>query len=368
MNMWRLIRPDAEQTLHDETCRRSLPRYFGAFQDRRRAKFLISKRLEADFQEDESTEDLWGKHSSLNEPYLELERGIDDGLVKFDSLPTPRASYLDLKIEIARRIMGRCHLCERRCGKNRLKGEVGVCEAGSEMRVNSMFTHTGEEACLVPSFTIFTIHCNLFCAHCQNWSLSRGMDVGDFYAPEDLAVHIDGARAQGNRNANLVGGDPTPWLWHWLRVFKHVKANIPIVWNSNSYFSEEVARLLMGFSDVWLTDIKYGNDECAERISNAPRYWDVATRNHLMAKGQVEFLIRVLVLPGHLECCTKPILNWISENLGPATRVNVMFQYRPEYNASKFPELKRRLSAEERERAKEIAKESNLLSLEPWQE
>jgi putative pyruvate formate lyase activating enzyme len=49
-------------------------------------------------------------------------------------------------------------------------------------------------------------------------------------------------------------------------------------------------------------------------------------------------IIRHLVLPNHLECCTKPILKWIAENL-PLDRVlvNIMEQYRPEYMVVKYP-------------------------------
>jgi putative pyruvate formate lyase activating enzyme len=175
-----------------------------------------------------------------------------------------------------------------------------------------------------------------------------------------LARAVENLRRGGCRNANLVGGDPTPWLAHWLEAFKHVNVNVPVVWNTNSYYSEESARLLAGFVDVYLLDFKYGNDECATRISEAPNYWEVCTRNHLFGKKYGELLIRVLVLPGHLECCTKPILKWIATNLGIGVRVNVMFQYRPEWRASEIPELRRRLTSNEMERAVQLAKEAGL--------
>jgi putative pyruvate formate lyase activating enzyme len=139
--------------------------------------------------------------------------------------------------------------------------------------------------------------------------------------------------------------------------------NVPVVWNSNSYYSEETAQLLVGFVDVYLLDFKYGPSNCAERISDAPDYWEVCARNHLDAKKNGELIIRVLVLPGHLECCTKPILNWIAENLGVETRVNLMFQYRPEWCANEIPELRRRLSKEEMQKAVTLAREAGLKNL-----
>jgi putative pyruvate formate lyase activating enzyme len=70
----------------------------------------------------------------------------------------------------------------------------------------------------------------------------------------------------------------------------------------------------------------------------------------------------MLVLPGHLECCTKPILNWIAQELGVDTRVNVMFQYRPEWQANEVPELRRRPTQQEIETAIRLAKGAGLLN------
>jgi putative pyruvate formate lyase activating enzyme len=159
---------------------------------------------------------------------------------------------------------------------------------------------------------------------------------------------------------NLVGGEPTPWLRQWLETFRHVDVNVPVVWNSNAYYSPEPAQLLAGFADIYLLDFKYGPADCAERISNAPDYWQVCTRNHLEAKKHGELIIRVLVLPNHLECCTEPTLNWIAENLGAETRVNLMFQFRPEWRAHEIPELRRRLSKDEMEKAVQLAENAGL--------
>jgi len=247
-----------------------------------------------------------------------------------------------------------------RCGSNRLKGELGYCKCGTQITVSTIFPHTGEEPELVPSGTVFTLGCTLRCLHCQNWSISQWFESGNIYSSQQLAKAIAQLRKGGCRNVNLVGGDPTSWLPQWLETFKHVDVNVPVVWNSNSYYSLETAKLLAGFVDVYLLDFKYGPKECAEKISDAPDYWTACTRNHLYAKKHGELIIRVLVLPGHLECCTKPVLNWIAENLGDWVRVNLMFQYHPEWRSHEIPELQRRLTGKEREQAIELAKEAGL--------
>jgi putative pyruvate formate lyase activating enzyme len=357
--MWR-FRPDALTVLNDESAKRSLARYFAVMQDEKPAKFMIAKKLAAEFKENESAQSLWQKHDALLKEYCRIEKGIDTTSHDFEKITVPERSFLDLKIEIAKRILSDCHFCVRRCGVDRLEQEQGYCKCGSAIAVSTIFEHVGEEPELIPSGTIFTLGCTLQCKHCQNYTISQWLENGEIYPPADLAKEVERLRLNGCRNANLVGGEPTPWLEQWLETFKYVNVNVPVVWNSNSYYSPETARLLAGFVDVYLLDFKYGPSECAEKISSAPDYWETCTYNHLEAKKFGELIIRVLVLPDHLECCTKPIINWIAGNLGRETRVNIMFQYRPEWHAPEIPELRRRLTHEEMERAVQLAKRSEL--------
>lgn len=359
--MWSLWRPDALAVIQDKRARMELARYFDVMQDKKPAKFMIAKKLAANFGPDDSLERLWVLHGGLTKEYYNLEKQIDTKRNSLEELDAPEKSYLDLKKEIAWRIMEKCHLCTRRCGFNRLAGELGLwCKSGTQIAVSTMFEHMGEEPELVPSGTVFTLGCTMRCKHCQNWTISQWSEEGEIYTPKRLANSVETLRQRGCRNANLVGGEPTPWLEQWFETFQHVEVNVPVVWNSNSYYSEETAKLLSGFSDVYLLDFKYGNNECATRISDAPDYWEACIRNHLYGKKYGELLIRVLVLPGHLECCTKTILNWIAQNLGTSARTNIMFQYRPEWRAHEVPELRRRLTRNEMERAVQLAKKAGL--------
>ena len=119
------------------------------------------------------------------------------------------------------------------------------------------------------------------------------------------------------------------------------------------YLTVEGMCLLKGVVDVYLTDFKFGNNECGERLSKVKNYFDVVSRNHLLIKDE-EVIIRHLVMPNHLDCCTEKIFKFISENLDNAV-VNVMFQYRPEYKAKFYPDINRRLNYEEVEKALELA-------------
>jgi putative pyruvate formate lyase activating enzyme len=333
------------------------------FQGKKPAHFLVAKTLPTQYEEDDSLKDMWLLHDALLKSFTSLKKGIDDGRMTLHESSQPKQSFLDLKIEIANRLLTNCHLCVQECRVNRINGELGWCRSGTHFPVSSIFVHTGEEPELVPSGTIFTIGCNLRCIHCQNWAISQRIETGETYTPRMMANAVEKLHRDGCRNLNMVGGDPTPWLPQWLETLKHVTSNLATVWNSNAYYSEESAKLLAGFADVYLLDFKYGNNVCAERLSSAPTYWETCTRNHLYAKTNGELIIRVLVLPGHNQCCTQPILQWIAKNLGPETRLNLMDQYRPEWRAAETPELRRRLTREEFKAAVQIARDAGLTNV-----
>jgi len=360
--MWKLLRPDSIAVLEEPLAKKSLARYFDVMQNNKVAKFKIAKHLPAKFTPHASVAELWQEHTKLTEQFYKIERQMED-LKSFETSETPEKSYFDLKLELSGRILQNCHFCNRKCRVDRSRGKLGYCRCGNTLMVSSIFAHLGEEPELVPSGTIFTLGCTINCKHCQNWAISQWLEKGFEYTPEAMAFEVGHLRAEGCRNVNLVGGEPTPWLNHWLRTFKNVEVNVPVVWNSNSYYSPQTAQLLAGFVDVYLLGFKYGPGDCAERISDAPNYWEVCTTNHLNAKKYGELIARVLVLPNHLECCAGFIFDWIAEHLGTETRVNIMFQYRPEWQANKLSELSRTITAQEKHRALELAKHAGLCNI-----
>lgn len=331
-----------------KSAKRALPHYFAILKGDERPNFFYAKQVEVSFDESSPLEELWDIH--------------EDGMKKLkegEFIKNPEQSLLDLKATIADRILEKCELCEIKCNVNRKKG-TGYCRVGESL-VASDFLHLGEEPELVPSYTIFFSGCNLRCVFCQNWDISQ-YRVGVSYLPKEVATRIMVAFAKGAKNVNFVGGEPAPNLPFILKTLLFVKTPIPVVWNSNMYMSERSMKLLDGVVDIYLSDFKWGSNECALRYSKAPKYWEITTRNHLLAKDhyKAEFLIRHLVIPTHLECCTKPILEWISGNLGNDVRVNVMFQYRPEYRAGEHKEINRVLNYNEMKRAAELVKEFEL--------
>jgi putative pyruvate formate lyase activating enzyme len=362
--MWRLLRPDAVKALQDPKVKSSLGRYVKVVHDELPARFQVCKRIEVKADLNAKTSELWEKHEEGLAEFYKLLSEIDRGKIELENLNVPEVSLLDLKIELSNRILESCHLCEHRCGVNRLAGERGFCGVGKTPRVASEFMHMGEEAPLVPSYTIFFAGCTFRCQFCQNWDISQDPQAGAEMNARELARLVEHAKKEEARNVNWVGGNPDPNLPTILEVLRECEANISSVWNSNMYYSSEAAKLLAGTQDIYLTDFKWFDNRCAEKYSKVKRYLEVVSRNHLLAYKDAELIIRHLVMPGHLECCTHPILKWIAENLGKNVRVNVMDQYRPCYLADRFPEINRPLTAEEYQQAVRFAEEAGLQNLE----
>ncbi len=269
-------------------------------------------------------------------------------------------NLLELKTEITKRILSKCTLCAHHCGANRSSGEFGFCGVPVDSHFSSEFLHLGEEPELVPSHTIFFNGCTMKCVYCQNWDIATAPQGGWLANPEKLAYLIKAREKEGARNVNFVGGEPTPHLKTVLETLLMLNTEIPVVWNSNQYYSLLTAEILEGAVDLYLADFRYGNDECALKYSKVKDYFSVVSRNFLLAFEQADVILRHLVLPGHISCCTEPIMNWVSKNL-PGVYFNLMFQYYPVYQASFYPEINRRLTEKERAEALLLARKYQIM-------
>ena len=354
--MWRLLRPDASAVWKNSEVVRRLQRYRGIIDGGKWAKYLLAKDIACTISLDSDTDDLWSAHAELSEELATYIQSIDSGTERTQHVHD--TTFLDLKVELANRILQSCHFCERYCGADRSRDEKGWCRLGPESRVSSAFLHTGEEAPLVPSGTIFFTSCCFGCVFCQNDDISTKPHAGYVVTAEGLAELAGSLVREGALNINYVGGDPIPNTHTILASLVFQTKNITQLWNSNLYCSEDTMRLLVDVFDVWLPDFKYGNDECALRLSGVPRYFEVVSRNHLMAYQHGEVIIRHLVMPNHLECCTYPILDWVAENM-PNCLVNIMGQYRPEHKVRRtpkdYPDIARFVHREEVQAAQEYA-------------
>jgi len=250
---------------------------------------------------------------------------------------------LDDRAARARELLEPCRVCPRECRVDRLHGVTGFCRTGALPVVASTGPHFGEEAPLVGrhgSGTIFVTHCNLSCEFCQNYEISQ-CGAGQEISCDELAGRMLQLQRAGCHNINLVTPSHiVPQILRSLVTAARGGLTIPLVYNSSGYDAVRTLRLLEGVVDIYMPDAKYGTDEAASALSDAPHYvetmqaavremhrqvGDLVVRDGIAVRG---LIVRHLVLPDNL-ARSDLVLPWIAREISGDAYVNIMAQYRP---------------------------------------
>lgn len=265
-----------------------------------------------------------------------------------------------------------CELCPRKCGVDR-SVTTGFCGMGEGVRAARAGLHFWEEPCISGnsgSGTVFFSGCTLRCVFCQNHNISAegfGRDITD----ERLSEIFLELQQQGANNINLVS--PTPYVPHIINALDMVKGKltIPVVYNCGGYERVETLRMLKGYVDIYLPDVKYYSDEAARRLSSAPDYFDTAmaaVEEMISQTGEPVFegellkrgtIIRHMVLP-NLYKDSVEVINRVAERFGNRILFSLMSQYTPFYKAKSDPKLNRRITTFEYNKALEAVYSAEL--------
>lgn len=294
-----------------------------------------------------------------------------------------RRDELRRRADEARVLLSPCRVCPRRCGVDRLQGELGVCRTGARARVASYGPHFGEESPLVGrsgSGAIFFAGCNLLCVFCQNEEISHADTRGDA-APDaatggQLAAVMLDLQDRGCHNINLVTpSHVVPQILEALAIAAD-DLRLPLVYNSSGYDAVETLRLLDGVVDLYMPDVKFWSDAIAARYTGVKDYGTVmrdAVREMHRQVGDLELddegiavrglLVRHLVMPGQLDE-TAAIMRFLADEISPDTYLNIMDQYHPCARAADYPEINRAITAEEYQQARELARRVGLHRLD----
>ena len=294
-------------------------------------------------------------------------------------------SYLNLsKKELAKRIdalfeiMENCEVCPRNCHVNRTKDEKGFCKLGKLPVVSSFHPHFGEEKPLVGSRgsgTIFFTSCNLSCVYCQNYEISQ-LRIGEEISFEKLADIMIDLENKGCHNINLVSPTPqVPQIVKALSIAIEKGLKLPLVYNTSSYDSVKVLKLLDGIVDIYMPDVKYLDNKVALKYSKVSDYFETmkkAIKEMHCQTGDLKLnkqgiatrglLVRHLVLPNNL-AGSDEIFEFLSKEISKNTFLNIMNQYHPCYEAFEYPDLSRRITSEEYEETLKLAKQKGLKRL-----
>lgn len=253
-----------------------------------------------------------------------------------------------------------CMLCPHKCGIDRYKS-VGVCGASNKLKVAYYSLHEWEEPVISGdkgSGTIFFSNCNMKCIYCQNKKISTG-GYGKVITNKRLGEIMLELQERGAHNINLV--TPThyvPQIASVLHKIKDKELNIPVVYNTSSYENVGTIMMMNGLVDVYLADLKYYDDNLSLNYSHCKNYFEIATMaidemyrqvgkfvlddNGIMKKG---LIIRVLVLPGHVDDAKK-IIEYVYKTYGDDVLISIMSQYTP-VNHCIYNNLNRKLTKDE---------------------
>lgn len=257
--------------------------------------------------------------------------------------------------------------------------EGAACRIGAQAIVHGAFPHLGEERCLsgwAGSGTIFFSGCNLRCVYCQNWETSQAGE-GSGVSGAELADVMLSLQKRGCHNINLVSpSHVVAQVLEAVSLAAQSGMHVPIVYNTGGYDSSEALALLDGVVDIYMPDMKYGDDLAGRRYSKVRDYSSVNRRAVREMHRQVGdlvvgadglarrgLLVRHLVLPG-AAASTERVLRFVAREISASTRVNVMDQYRPCYRAADDPVLSRRPTRSEIDRSREVAVKFGLCLLD----
>ena len=116
-------------------------------------------------------------------------------------------------------------------------------------------------------------------------------------------------------------------------------------------------KLLDGYIDIYLPDLKYFSNDLSKKYSKVDNYFEIATRNikemyrqvgnpvikdNIMIKGVI---VRVLVLPGEIED-SKKIIKYLYDTFKDKIFISIMNQYTP-VKKTNYSNLNRTLTEEE---------------------
>ncbi|MEK7214925.1 MAG: radical SAM protein, partial [Chloroflexota bacterium] len=198
--------------------------------------------------------------------------------------------------------------------------------------------------------------------------------------PEELARMMLELQARGCHNINFVTPEHVvPQILEALPYAIRGGLRLPLVYNTSAYDSLDSIELMNGIVDIYMPDFKFWDPERARHYSKVRNYPEAARRVIKAMHEQVGDLVldeqglalrgvilRHLVMPGGI-AGTREIMEWVAQELGPNTYVNVMAQYYPagKVSGKEYAEINRHITHSEFEEAVAAARAAGLTRLDP---
>lgn len=282
-----------------------------------------------------------------------------------------------------------CNLCPRGCNADRSGGETGYCGMSNEIVAARAALHMWEEPCISGgrgSGAVFFSGCQLRCVFCQNSQIAAGQ-AGKRISVSRLSEIFLELQEKHANNINLVTATHfVPQVIKALDIAKKNGLLIPVIYNTSSYENVETIKMLEGYVDVYLPDLKYMDSKASAKYSNASDYFERAAAaiqemhrqcyspafysedDELVKKGIIEegimkkgVIVRHLMIPG-LKQDSKNIIKYLYETYRDEIYVSIMNQYTPLPQVYKYPEINRTITQKEYDDVVDYAIDLGLLN------
>lgn len=281
----------------------------------------------------------------------------------------------------------KCHICPKNCSVNRLNDESGFCGIGRNSKVFNTTVLVKECEEIAPTYAIYFAGCSLNCVFCsvsaenalvklgkpqlpnpqniekektqviikknytdsqtwnntglaQNHKIKMGrvfIDIDDEFVKR-VKKEIEEAKP---KTISFIGGEPSVHLLTIFELVEKLNPRIPLIFYTNLYYNSRINRILSEWFKYIVADIHFGSDRCARMLTESnPRlnidYWRTVTKNAVLLKDVL--IVRHLLLPGHIDCCFKKIIDWMNAEI-PNKPLNLLTNY--------FPYMNTQISADE---------------------
>jgi len=188
------------------------------------------------------------------------------------------------------------------------------------------------------SISFGSVGCNLFCQHCQNFSISRArvdpLELTEV-TPDDVIRY---ARSSGAKSVSWTYNEPT--IWHEFTTVASKAAHgagLKAIYVTNGFIQEEPLRELKGVIDAMNIDVKgftesFYKEVCGGKLAPVIRACEIAVELGIHVE------LTYLVIPEHNDSPDElaKFNRWVVDSLG--SHVPVHFSaFHPDYKLTSVP-------------------------------
>lgn len=240
--------------------------------------------------------------------------------------PVKIISDIEKDIESVIELYKSCEICFRNCKINRMMNGLGWCRLNADDNVYMACLLNDEEKIICPTYAIYLSSCNINCEYCHQKSFMKPIEnnyIRINNVIDDIKENLDTIKT-----ISFIGGNPEISFLTILRIIKLlVQENIqlPLVFNSAFLFTEKLQSFIEKYFDVLIPDLKFWDDNCSKKLCGFGGYRDIVIKNIFLFFYKKQIILRHLPLSGHWECCSKPIIDWIANNVAVRDLCSIEF-------------------------------------------